>query len=98
MTKLKNDDKNDVLSLFTEKRENVPPVVLKVIKCLNACFPASKLLKNGKKVKVGWNVVPPKNDKEITKNQYVTDEKLVRWQNLDSGTQRNTKKFIKDGY
>ena len=41
-----NDDKNDMLSLFTEKRENVQLVVLKVIKYFNSCCPASKLLKN----------------------------------------------------
>ena len=31
---------------------NVPLVEVKVIKCLNACFPASKLLKKRKKLKV----------------------------------------------
>ena len=40
----------------------------------------------------------PKNDIKITKNQLFTDEKPVRWRNLDKGTQRNTKKSKKDVY
>ena len=43
-----------------KKKENVQLIVVKVIKCLNAYFPASKLPKKRKKVKVEWNVVPYK--------------------------------------